>query len=65
MKTAVADKPQCPHYRPPRHITDPETDKVYASSAMCDLVDKFCLLESDDRCETYEEYLKEEQDEGV
>lgn len=31
---------------------------------MCSLVDKFCLLEAGLECETYDEFLKELEDEN-
>ena len=51
--------PECPHYIPPRYIIDPETDKDYEGSAMCKLVDEYCLVEQGFDCEEYEEFLRE------
>ena len=51
--------PECPHYRPPTIAVDPETDKVYEGSAMCELTDKYCLVELDDECDIYNEFLEE------
>ena len=36
---------KCPHYKPPRLLVDPLTDKTYEGSAMCETSDKYCLLE--------------------
>jgi hypothetical protein len=48
--------PNCPHAKV----------KLFAEDGTvieCSETDKFCLLESSDKCETYEEWLKEEKDE--
>jgi len=54
-------EPKCPHYLTPRYYVDPKTDKGYEGSAMCELVDKYCLVEYGNDCGTYNEWLKEEQ----
>lgn len=51
--------PVCPNYIAPRYYVDPKTDKGYEGSAMCNLNDKYCLMEYGDKCEAYDEYLKE------
>lgn len=52
-------EPRCPHYKSPRLLVDPKTDKDYESSAMCELVDKYCLVEHGNDCEIYNGYLEE------
>lgn len=56
-------KPECPEYRPPRVYVDPKTDKDYEGSAMCNLVDKPCLVEYGSQCDTYDDYLRELKEE--
>ncbi len=58
-------KPECPYYRPPRIAVDPETDKIYEGSAMCDLEDVSCLVEYGNGCEEYNDYLKEVEEEDA
>ena len=43
----------CVYYRPPRYIIDPATDEGYETGAVCELVDKYCLLEHGDKCCCY------------
>ncbi len=49
----------CPNYIAPHYYVDPKTDKGYEGSGMCKLVDKYCLLEYDGKCEEYDNFLKE------
>lgn len=53
--TATGNKPECPHLR-----KKPAGDETYLH---CDLVDKWCLLEGNNECEEYNEFLKELADE--
>ncbi len=53
-------EPRCPYYKSPRYLVDPKTDKGYESMAMCDMVDKHCLVEYGNDCDEYNEFLKEE-----
>jgi len=55
---------RCPHQHTP-YAVDPERDKIYEGIAMCSLVDKACLLETHDKCDEYEEFLRELEDEQV
>lgn len=48
-------KPECPYLR--KKVAGDE------SYMWCDLVDKWCLLEGDNRCEEYDNYLKELKEE--
>lgn len=57
-------KPECPWYIPPKLYVDPKTDKDVEGSAMCDLTDKYCLVEYGSECEEYNKFLKEVEDEG-
>lgn len=43
----------CIHYRPPIFGIDPDTDEAYDSIALCELVDKYCLLEQGNDCVCY------------
>jgi len=54
----TAQRESCPYQKQERAF-DFARDKVYEGPVMCDLVDKPCLLESGDECDTYEEYLQE------
>jgi len=56
----IHKKPPCPEQLP-RIAVDLKTDKIYEGSAMCRLVDKYCLLETGDQCDTYNEYLATEE----
>lgn len=51
---------ECNYYKPPRLVTDPETDRTYECSAMCSLVDKYCVVELGMECEEYNKFLGEE-----
>ena len=53
-------KPECPYYQPPKYYVNPETGEDFEGAAMCNLVDKYCLVEYGHECEIYQEYLKEE-----
>lgn len=55
-------KPECPFYMTPQYYVDPKTDKGYEGSAMCKETDEYCLVEYGNECDTYNEFLKEEQD---
>jgi len=55
----MAGKERCPHSTGSSYAVDYERDKVYEGAAMCTLVDKWCLLEGDQHCDIYEEYLCE------
>lgn len=48
--------PECPHMR-----KKSAGDETYA---ICDLVDKWCLLEGGDDCEEYKNFLEEEESGG-
>ena len=48
----------CP-YMKQHTAVDYKRDKVYEGPVMCDLVDKWCLLESGMECEEYDRFLKE------
>ena len=52
---------KCPYQLPQMGATDPVTGKTYTSLAMCELNSKYCLLETGDKCDAFEELLKEEQ----
>ena len=54
---AQEEKPRCPYRKGSSAAYDFKRDKVYEGADMCTLVDKWCLLESGNRCETYEEFL--------
>jgi hypothetical protein len=56
MITAIKDKPVCP-YATKRGGYSAELDD-YFYSVMCDLVDKYCLVEYGQTCETYDEFLE-------
>ena len=49
----IEEKPKCPGSR----------RSWYNGVALCHLNDKICLLETDDTCEDYEDYLKELKEE--
>lgn len=53
--------PKCPYYVAPRYYVNPKTDEDCEGSAMCDLADKYCLMEYGDDCETYQEFLEEDE----
>lgn len=53
----------CPHKRHGMLAIDPGTDEVYEGTAMCELVDKCCLQETGDECDTYREFLEEQEKE--
>lgn len=57
----MMNEEMCPYYRPPRGMYVPQLDDYVEGAAMCELVDKPCLLEHGDPgcCETYNEYLEE------
>lgn len=55
-------KPRCPHARHTGGYSA-ELDEYIEGADMCDIVDKWCLLEGGMECETYNEFLKEEEDE--
>lgn len=57
-------KPECPNLIHPKYYTDPATGNDYEGSYMCELVDKYCLVEYGSDCETYSEFLKEENSEN-
>ena len=47
------DETRCPHRQ-----------STWAEGVdMCELVDKYCLLETGDECDVYKEYLRELEDE--
>ena len=52
-------EPECPNLIHPRYYVDPATDEGYEGSYMCNLVDKYCLVEYGNECEEYNNYLKE------
>ena len=51
---------RCPHARSTGGYSV-ELDDYIEGADLCTLVDKWCLLESGNQCEIYEELLKEEQ----
>jgi len=53
---------KCPHLKTTLAYDD-QFDEVYEGST-CTLVDKHCLMEAGEECETYDEWLKEEQDDS-
>ena len=50
---------ECPNRRPPIIAVDPRIGKIYEGAAMCSETDKFCLLDENLGCDTYNELLKE------
>ena len=59
----------CPYCEPPRYVvfTHPESGHEYGfeTAAMCDLVDKHCLVEHGEPtdCDIYMEYLADVEEE--
>lgn len=51
--TTTKDKPKCPYARPIGYEGE--------GSVLCDMVDKWCLLEGSIECETYEEFLRKDE----
>lgn len=55
----------CPHYIAPRYVvfTDPKTGIEHdcEGTAMCELVDKPCLVEYGNDCDIYVEYLRKRE----
>uniref|UniRef100_A0A6M3KAR1 Uncharacterized protein n=1 Tax=viral metagenome TaxID=1070528 RepID=A0A6M3KAR1_9ZZZZ len=50
-------KKDCPYYQAPRYYVNPETDEVVEGSAMCELVDKYCLKHYGQKCGIYDEEM--------
>ena len=71
LETARDFRERCPYQTGTPVAYDFERDKVYEGAVMCSLVDKrkavstgnLCVLEYGLECETYEEYLKETENE--
>jgi hypothetical protein len=61
----AVERLECPHYTGPIAAVDYKRDKVYEGPGMCTLVDKWCLLEGDNHCDIYEEFLIEEAIEEI
>lgn len=62
---AFIEGKECPHYRRPMYMVYTDESGIehdVEGSSMCDLVDKPCLIEYGDKCDTYMEWLKEEED---
>ena len=47
----------CPYYRAPRHYVNPDTDEDVEGSAMCELVDKYCLKYYGQECGIFNEEM--------
>ena len=59
--------PRCPYYKPPRYIVfadEKGIERDCEGSAWCELSDKYCLVEYDNDCEIYNEFLEEQSDEN-
>ena len=59
MTTELRDKPRCPYSKSTGGF-DPERDEYVEGCDMCDLVDKWCLLDGGQECETYNDFLRGE-----
>jgi hypothetical protein len=59
--------PECPNLIHPRLYVNHLTDEDYEGTAMCAEADKSCPVyyDSSCECETYQEWLKEEENEAV
>jgi hypothetical protein len=56
-------EPQCLYYKPPRLLIDPNTGKDYEGVAICDLMDKCCLVEYGNDYTEYKDFLEEVENE--
>ncbi len=65
VRAMVGDnlKLRCPERVSPRYCVDPETDKGYEGSVMCNLNDKPCIVEYDnEKCQIYEDFLAKKEE---
>jgi len=63
MGNLLVHAQECPHIRR-RSAYDPERDESY-SYDLCDIDDKFCLLESELKCPYFEEIKEEWKEEDL